>query len=221
MPFTKVLICNMALTNIGISKTIVDLDTDGSEEARICNLWYEPSLEIITEEHSWEFATSYATGLAAVGSQPANIDWQYAYRAPVDMLRPLRLSSMQGVRKPKPNDGTTAPYRVGSDTLGKLIYTDCEPDDLSLKYLRLFDNPVYFPPSFASSLAWLLAGHIVAPLGRDFGMRTRAMDQYRMELSKARALEAVSSTDDPEQLSEFDRAMTGFTADQFGQPYYG
>ena len=57
--FTETSVCNMALGRIGAS-TLTDLDTDSSDEATQCNLYFDKARDALLRSHPWKFASRWA-----------------------------------------------------------------------------------------------------------------------------------------------------------------
>jgi hypothetical protein len=167
MPATVVSVCNVALSRSGVNRSINDID-EASQEAVTCKLHYENVRDEVLRDVAWPFATRYAD-LALVASVP-NGDWQYAYRAPSDMIRPIRI--VTGVRAEHPR----TVFKRGSDASGGLIYAD-QPE-ATLEYTGRIEDPTMFSPDFASALAWRLAMEIGPALSNAPAWGDRAARYY-------------------------------------------
>jgi len=87
----KVDICNKALTLID-GDYILSLDED-SQNARLCNEFFDSSLETLLQEHPWNFALKRAT-LARLAEAPA-YGYTYAYGLPSDCLRVVHFENQE------------------------------------------------------------------------------------------------------------------------------
>lgn len=191
-------ICNLALSHIGISKTIASL-TERSQEAIACNLFYSKTRDMVLRDFSWPFAmTTVSLGLV---EEDPNDEWAFSYRYPSDCLSFKRILS--GVR----NDTrqSRVPYKVRRDTTGLLIFTDME--DAVAEYVLREENAEVFPIDFANALAFRIAAYIAPGLtrGDPFKMGERALKMYEFEMSKARATAVNEEQDEEEPDSLFIR----------------
>lgn len=71
---------NLALAKIGVTKTIVDFNTDQSNEARVIKRHFDAVLRKTLESHPWEFASEEAP-LLLVGDGKFGYKYMYAYPA--------------------------------------------------------------------------------------------------------------------------------------------
>ena len=194
MAVSDVLICNQALSRIGNGQVIASI-AEASTEAAACSLHLDTCRERLLAESPWPFATSYAT-LALVSEDP-NEDWGYAYRVPVDCITVRRVFpafDSAGVG----GDGRAmvgrTVFTIGHDTAGRLLL--CDLEGAGLEYTARVTNPSFYPPSFVSALAWLLASEIAMPLARDSKVVMMALQMYGMELGHAKSLAANERTPD-------------------------
>lgn len=194
MAFSQTAICNAALANIRISRFIQSIDED-SVEAAVCKLFYELALREILEE-KWSFATSYQE-LALVEENPNN-EWLYSYRYPVDCVYIQKVTSEDRARQ----DSVPAPYSIGSDDSGKLIFTD-EPNAW-IRYTRYIDNTGLFPAKFVEALSWLLASKIASPLAKT-DLAEYAFKMYTIKLGAARTFDGNESQKDQDFEAEWIR----------------
>jgi hypothetical protein len=77
-------VANLALGRLGVSLSIVDLDTENSTQAKIIRRHYKISLETLLERHGWNFATKYAPLL--LQANDPNLGFSYQYALPADCL---------------------------------------------------------------------------------------------------------------------------------------
>ena len=54
---SKTSICNKALRRLGISQTILNVDTDSTTQSSILKSSYDEVLESVLRMHNWSFAT--------------------------------------------------------------------------------------------------------------------------------------------------------------------
>lgn len=152
MAYTEVQICNLALSNLGISTLIADLDED-SNEARVCNIWYETTRDAVLRDFPWSFAKRRVT-LAEDAGDPAT-DWDYVYIYPSDCLM-LRMLVLAGIRHPR-NDQRIE-YEVAYDGTQRVIYTDLYQAEAI--YTAQVTDPGIFDALFVIALSWALAASV-------------------------------------------------------------
>jgi hypothetical protein len=174
-------ICNLALSHIGISKQIADLDSEKSNEGRACRLFFETSRDAVLRDFAWPFATKIET-LGLVESAP-NDEWDYSYRKPSDCLAERRILS--GNRQD--TQESKVAYRTAQDDTGLLIYTDKE--DAELEYTVRETRVNLWPQDFCLAVSFRLAAYIAPVLtgGDPFKLGDRSIQFYNFELGKAQA----------------------------------
>lgn len=165
-------ICNMALGHLGISSEIGNLTTEKSAEAFACRRFFTQCRDIAMRDMRVPFASHIAT-LALVEEEP-NSEWSYSYRYPSDCLFFKRILS--GDRNGA--SSTRVPYKISSDSSGKLILTDKE--DAECEYTRLIEDPLMWPDDFILAMSYLLASMMAARLTNGDGLKLgdRAMQMY-------------------------------------------
>lgn len=205
---SKTEICNLAITHLGVGKTIDDVDTESSEEALICRRYYDTVRDMTLRDYAWPFATKISS-LALVESNP-NTEWDYSYRYPSDALYIKRILS--GVRND--NRQSRASYKIVRDDTGLLIYTD--ERGASIEYTAKTSDPTFYPSDFIMALSLHIAVYIAPKLtkGDPFGMANKVMQMYEMEISRAKAKAANEEQLDQRPDSEFIRVREGY--DGFG-----
>jgi hypothetical protein len=178
---SKVEVCNMALSHLGIGKTIGNLDTEKSQEAISCRLFFDRAMNATLRDCEWSFATKTVT-LSLVEEDPTD-EWAFSYRYPSDCKYFRRILS--GIR----NDSrqTKVSYRVVSDTVGQLIYTDEE--DAIAEYTKKIETVANWPDDFVLALSARIAVYISPRLtaGDPFKMGDRALRLYLSEIGLAQA----------------------------------
>lgn len=198
-PYTTEVV-NIALSRIGNSRQIPDLATDVTQEAFTARLVYGLDLGIVLRDFDWPFATRYADLVLVAGTVtvPVNEDWQYAYRAPSDMVKARRLVSQGGTKRAfDPNPPT---FRVGSDASGPLLYTNADISTLALalEYTALLPcGAASGDYLFRDALAWKVAHSVAGSLSRDVKIVTYCWQMYQIALRNATPVAANESQPDP------------------------
>ena len=192
---------NLALSHIGVSTEIQNLETDQSEEASALRRFYTPALEELERDFAWPFTTVLGAALGLVAEDP-NDEWAYSYRYPSDckMFRKILSGTRNDTRQSR------VPYRIGRDTTGLLIFADKE--DAECEYAIYEDDPQRFPPDFVMAFSLLLAAYIAPRLtaGDPFKLGERAYKLYLMSKPKAQGNALNEEQPEEEPSSEFIRA---------------
>jgi hypothetical protein len=178
---SKTVIANLALSHLGIGKEIADIDTESSAEANTMRRFYEIARDKTLRDFNWPFATKIAN-LVLVETSPNN-EWAYSYRYPSDCLRLRKIQS--GI--PYDNRQSRIPYRIGQDDSGKVIF--CNLSSPVIEYTKREIVTSLYDSDFTMAFSYLLA-HYSAPRlsgGDPFKVGDKAMANYDMEISKAKA----------------------------------
>lgn len=192
-------ISNIALSHIGNSKEIQNLQTDRSAEGSACRRFYTPALEESLRDFAWPFTTKIAD-LGLVEEDP-NDEWNFSYRYPSDCEMFRRILS--GIRNDTRQSRVT--YKIGRDSQGLLIFTDQE--DAQAEYTVREDDPDRFPSDFVMAFSLLLASYIAPRVtnGDPFKLGVRAFELYAFSIAKARNNALNEQQDDEPPQSEFIR----------------
>ena len=199
---SKTEILNMALGHLAISKTVQDIETEQSEEAKTGRRFYDRALNTVTEDCPWPFL-SVITALALVEAEP-NTEWGFSYRYPVDCMGVVRILS--GIR----NDSrqTRSPYKMSHDSGGRLIFNDIQ--NAEIEYTARASSPQLFPEQFTLAVSLFLAGLIAPTLtgGDPAKLRDKAFNMYQVVMEKAQVKAFNEQQDEEEVDSEFVRGRT-------------
>lgn len=213
-------IANMALMRIG-SGQIIQSFTDGSAEAQQLSVWYFANRDAVLTDWPWPFASKY-TALTQVSTTgiPPNPEWLYSYRYPADCLSVRRIvngaivtnSATTVPATTVPNttaysslaftraDGNPLPYpfEIGSDTIGRLVYTDAPT--AWIKYTYDVQDATLYSPDFADLLAWRVALDLYA-LSRSDHDRQVCIREHERAMNRTRARFANESQNDQPQIA--------------------
>lgn len=176
---TQVEICNLALGNVGVAKSISAL-TESTKEAFQCKRVYDVSLRAVLRAQWWRFATGYYT-LNNLGDPPSGWDYRYAY--PTDCIVARYI-----VKDSEASDAIPFDIAAGDSTSTRVVLTDRE--SAVLCYTRYMDDPVTYPADFVLALSWHIATHIAMPMTGDVDMQKSALSTYTAMLSTAAAKDA-------------------------------
>lgn len=184
-------VANLALGHLGISEEISNIDTDRSAEGLACKRYFTTARDMALRDFRCPFAVKFAT-LSLVEENP-NSEWDYSYRYPSDCLFFKRILS--GTRND--TNQTRTPYKIASDGVGRLIYTD--KADAECEYTRLVDSQMLWPDDFILAVSYLLASLIAPRLTRGDGIK---LGDRAYELYMAMKATADSNADAEEQSEE-------------------
>lgn len=198
MALTDIQICNMALGHIGHTKFIADL-AERSNEASVCNLYYEQARDMTLEAYPWPEATKYGA-LGLVEEEP-NDDWDYAYQVPSDCLAARRIVTSLGRQDPNP-----PPFLTGYAASGRLLYTD--EAEATLEYTVRLEDPALFRPMLGEAISWYLAFLIAPGLAKQKGVADGCFKVWQMAIDRAQASAANEGQAPPEPDSEFIRSRS-------------
>ena len=193
-------ICNLAISHLGSTKRIANLDTEQSTEAALFRTLYDTTIDLVLRDYRWPFATKI--GALALIEEDPNDEWRYSYSYPTDAVEIRRILS--GIR----NDArdSRVPYKIAYSSSGRILF--CDIDDAEVEYTIRITDPQLYPPDFIMALSFRLASYAAPALtaGDPFKMGDRAMKMYQYEISKATA--TSFNEEQPDQLpdSEFVRA---------------
>ena len=205
----QVAIYNQALAAVGISK-FVQLMSEGSPQANVCNLFWQSCQDQILEDASPAFATRY-TQLAK--STKLVYGWKNVFAYPADCLILKGL-----VDQPVANSTPTTeplyyqykylynlqvPYGVSEDEVNGGLAIGTDADFPIAQYTARVTNLALWPASIINALVLLLATKIVAPLAANPKYAETAGRAYEFALNKAIANGYNEATTVPDLDSEF------------------
>ncbi|HEV8474594.1 MAG TPA: hypothetical protein VGR82_17585 [Methylomirabilota bacterium] len=195
-------LCNLALSEAGITVQLADLSTDTSQEAFTCRLVYKTIVDAVLRAYAWNFARTYSasaglTLVAGTADAPVNPDWTYSYALPADCLRVLRVLDVTGGRARQSSFTPIAFQVLQDDTPRDLLYTN-EPaeflqaaDPVRVEYLRRVPCPGRVTDAvFRQCLIYRLAAAIAKPLGKDQKDADALLAKYRDLLPQDKVLHA-------------------------------
>lgn len=160
----KMTIGNQALSLLGVTEMIADLDNPTNDAERQLNLWWDDCVKEILERHDWKFARD-AVALASTTAPTSEYD--YAYQLPVNCLVPRYLWDVDAEERITDNE-----YEI----MGQMICTDLE--EVYLVYT--VNNPVVgrFPTFFVRALRYLLASYMAPKFGDRASKSEDMFDKY-------------------------------------------
>jgi hypothetical protein len=162
-------ICNEALSHFGGGE-INDIN-EGSEPARICNVFYESSRDEVLKDFPWPFARKIQVLALTNENIPG---WCYTYQLPTKCLKPRRVFNSANVLA---DDNSF-------DVYGDKLVTNLH--EASLDFTSQVTDPVLFDVKFSEALAYKLASKIVIPLTGNTTRKQEFYSQYEQALGEAK-----------------------------------
>jgi hypothetical protein len=167
-------ICNRALSRIGETVQITELETDTSLAGRVCRLWYDHLRLSLLEWREWQFAERIST-LTLAGGQTDD-RWEYVYNEPTGLIA-ARGFVVEGRRllaaHERPEFARKPGYILTDLADAKLIYT--------------FDQITVtrFPPLFAEALISRLAAELSSAMPNKSSLRDKQLAEANLWASNA------------------------------------
>lgn len=196
-------IVNMALAEVGITKTIAALASDTSQEAYVARLVYTEVMDTVLRDHPWGFATEYAALPWVAGSPaaPVNPDWVYTYRTPDDCVRVRRVCDPVFARR---YTTTPIPWDLRADDEAHDLLLCNEPGagqlppplegeqpTVTIEYTkRLMCVAQVNDAQFREAIVYKLAARLAKALARDSKDADRCLRNYLAALPKAQTQHA-------------------------------
>lgn len=171
----------MALSHLGSGKTITDIETEQSEEARALRTFQETALKKVMAAAPWPFCTEIVD-LNLVEEDP-NDDWDYSYVYPPQAIKIRKLLS--GLTTDYRD--SRVPFRLANSSTGKLIWTD--QDDAQAEITVYEDDPTLYSPEFVMAFTYYWA-HLAAPRickGNPGQVKEQMFKYFKQEMSEAMA----------------------------------
>ena len=166
---TKTDIANIALAKFREGR-ITNIESNTDSVAVVMNDQYDHALELLLEEHRWNFAGKRVT-LTKVSDAPP-FGWDYQYQLPSDIIR-LRDVNGEDV------EASSRLYTVEGD---KLLTND---KTVTITYTGKVTDTNLFSPSFIESLAFKLASITCGRLTGDSELAIALDRQFTVAVSKA------------------------------------
>lgn len=197
MAVTKVGICNLALTRLGV-KNIASL-TDASEQARKVAQVYDNALDTVLQEHDWSFAASQPTVLIEAPNLTA-VGWDYVYALPTKCLFVRRVYNESTLDCKDEQDFK----KVFVPSINaEVIYSNLDEAVCDYTY-QVLDESI-FSPSFVTALSLYLA-HMVGPALVGSAYNGQAYQEYLRALDVARATNKSEGKETVDRPSDYEAA---------------
>lgn len=154
-------ICNLALSLLGDSATVVSIDPpEGSAQAEHCARYFPHALQSVLEAHPWGFATKRVKPAQLAQRNSA---WAYHYALPHDAL------AVFAVLPPDAADdyeagGHAVPVEYQIEREDGQIHLLTNQREAVVRYLATANDPALYPATFVDALTWKLAGMLAGSL---------------------------------------------------------
>lgn len=180
-------LARFALSLIHYGDLIESMD-ERSVAADECRRWLPMAKSLMFSAANWPFARRY-TPLTPLPS-PTATPWAYAYRYPNDAITIWRVSTAQDKR-------TEAPFEVGSDAAGRLIYTD--QGQAVAEFTAAVQETLFYPPTFCAAVYTQLAVFLCTAIADKKSYLPTANKAHLDALSIAKAHAANEGKREPER----------------------
>ncbi len=167
-------ICNLALSRIR-SGRITSIG-DGTIEADLCTLFYDPARLATLEAHPWNFAIKRVS-LAEDAAYTLVFEYDNRFPLPADCLRVI-CTDWEYL-------GWSLPYRVE----GRYLMTN--EATVMIEYIADIEDPNQFSPTFVDCLSERLAAELAVPLTDSTAKEEASWRKYTEKLLEARHSDAV------------------------------
>lgn len=166
---TKTEIANIALAKFREGR-ITNIESDTDSVAVVMNDQYDHALELLLEEHRWNFAGTRIT-LTQLSDAPP-FGWKYQYQLPSDIIR---LRDVNG-------EDVEASSQLFAIEGNKLLTNDAK---VTITYTGKITDVNLFSPSFIEALAFKLASITCGRLTGDAELAVALGRQYEQALAKS------------------------------------
>lgn len=177
MARTKVDVCNQGLSELG-SDTITTFPED-SVIGRLCNRFYDPTVEEELREHNWNFSLE-RQALNQDTATPIGSEYAYQYALPTDPYC-LRVIRMLG------KGADSQKYKIE----GRKLLTDS--GEVSIQYVREIEDPNQFDSLFSAAVSLQLAKKMCIPITNDKPLKTDMEKAYDKVIAKAQEANEIES----------------------------
>lgn len=183
---SKTEIANLALAHIGSGKTITNVETEESQEAKAVRAVWDIVRDVMLRRAPWNFATGFSTP-GFISSDPAP-KWAKAYQLPADYV------CMRVI-----NTGITAeadaeiPYRV----VGRQLYSNLA--SITIEYTKRVEDTGLWSPDFVEAFSYRLASYIAPRLsaGDPFKRGQLALQLFALSVGEAMGNNANEEVPEP------------------------
>jgi hypothetical protein len=217
MAWTRTDIGNLALRRLGISATMTDVDTDTSTQAKAIRAVLDLSIQSLISEYHWPMAERMEDlGLVdGDADDPYNDDFCFAYRYSTTWMKFIRVVDPDGGDR-NPTQASWIPFKVISDTSGRLILTDLE--DAEAEVLVLPEEG-FFPAKFVEALSIKTAMLAGPSLEGDTRGAINLEREYEVAIAQAKVVAATEASYDLPRDTPAIQARRGGIRREIGPRY--
>jgi hypothetical protein len=179
-----VTICNMALGFFGGARvvSIEDSAANDSDEAALCNTFFEPSLRAVLEERAWLCATGFIDLGGGVDSPYAGASAEHAlvkqFVLPATVIRPLAC------------DDGSGEFTIQWERNGQKILSE-DTTSLLCKAVLMVNDLNLCTPNLVLAVAYKLASVIAGPITQSSAIEQKMLAKYEEQVSKAGTLDGM------------------------------
>jgi len=164
---------NASLVKVG-GNTILSL-TEGSEEARHCNIRYQEIMDTLLQSHPWNFSIHRAT-LTPLTTTP-NHEWDYQFLLPTNPYCLKVLSVYDDY-----------PFKVE----GRNIL--CDEASIDIKYIKRVTDVNTLSPIFRELFSLYLGSELAYPIAGSNSLKQQLLAEFTRMLSVARSIDGQEGT---------------------------
>lgn len=165
---SEVDICNRALSKIG-ENTIIAL-TEDSKAARLCNLFYNDTRDMLLRKHPWNFAIKRVE-LAKLTTSPV-FGFDSEFQLPSDCLR-VMFTNLQGDNRD---------FRIE----GRKLLTDAS--SVKIEYIARIEDTTQFDSIFIDALSNQLAAELAYNISDNNTLVQFFMDNAEKSIRMAKSI---------------------------------
>jgi hypothetical protein len=203
------IVCNIALSRLGVNRQLTDVTTDTTIEATLARLHYAADGDTVLAAFPWEFARRYVALAVVDGtlSDPVNPDWTFSYRRPTDCVFERRIVGDRGTAI----NPTPPPFALSGDTDGELILTNV--DAAVLEYTARPVCPASAgDPLFIEAFAWKLAASLAPALTRIPNKAEECLQAFQTTVARAYDVQRPGNPGPPAAAATIDTASAATAA---------
>lgn len=197
--YSKTSLCNLGLSAVGINSRIGNVDTEKSNEAIQCRLWYDHVRVLILEAKLWPGMADKEFELQAL-TNPST-QWAKLYKYPSNCLF---ASHIINPASRTPGRGGKIPFKPTrlSGAYGKGLY--CDQDNAILVGNEDVTDPTLFTSTFAQAMIMGIGAHVSPSLRVDTEVMKASQAGFREWMMEASQQVNREAQEDEESDSEFE-----------------
>ena len=192
----------MALAHCGITARVDGVDTENTNEAINCRLFYNHVRDLTLEARPWPFAER-RRALTKLGTP--HLGWNFRYKYPADCKHASYIENPCTPKAPqKKEDKIPFIIRDIDDGYGKCILTN--QDDAILVFNINLEDENLMTSTFVQAFSLGIASHISTPLRVDANIKQMVTQAWTNWLAEASNFAQREQQDQPEAPSQYESA---------------